>query len=189
MSVPDLLRDSFFGRVVYYASGRRVFRYPEEKDGFVLPPRYAGVSHHLPPHSAQSRRSNSSARTSYSATLLEERRAVRPDTDVGTGPTLSEKPAEVSPNALTPPNEPQSEKGRIIQVHQSPNLPRHESTAAEEVLHLHGRDDEELGATERQFSEKAENPYIVDWYGPDDPESPQNVSASPSTMVLHIDRP
>ena len=34
------LRDSFFGQCVYYASGRRLFAFPEDKPGYKAPDRY-----------------------------------------------------------------------------------------------------------------------------------------------------
>ena len=185
MPVPDLVRDSFFGQIVYYASGKRFFRYPEEKEGFVLPPRYANVAHLPSPPPARSRDSRSSAHTSYSETLSEDGRATRRASGDGTGPVLSEKQAEVHIRESNLQDEPIPVKRTKSEVHEAPHLPRHESTAAEEVLHLHGHDAQkaELGLKE----EEAENPYIVDWYGPDDPESPQNVSATLYIALLRSD--
>lgn len=40
MPVPDLIRESFIGQVVYYASGKRYLQYAEERPGFVIPARY-----------------------------------------------------------------------------------------------------------------------------------------------------
>lgn len=40
MPVSDLIRESFIGQVVYYASGKRYFQYAEERPGFVVPARY-----------------------------------------------------------------------------------------------------------------------------------------------------
>jgi DHA1 family multidrug resistance protein-like MFS transporter len=40
MPVPDLIRESFAGQLVYYVSGRRWLRYAEERKDFVLPSRY-----------------------------------------------------------------------------------------------------------------------------------------------------
>lgn len=38
--VNQLLRDSFVGRVLYHASGHRIFTYREEQPGYVIPERY-----------------------------------------------------------------------------------------------------------------------------------------------------
>ena len=43
MPVPDLIRDSFIGQLVYHGSGRRYFQFEEEKPGFVVPARYLGI--------------------------------------------------------------------------------------------------------------------------------------------------
>lgn len=40
MFVPELIRDAFIGQLVYYASGRRVFNYVEDRPGFVVPARF-----------------------------------------------------------------------------------------------------------------------------------------------------
>ena len=40
MPALDIFRDSFVGQVIYFASGRRLLRYPEERPGYVLPSRY-----------------------------------------------------------------------------------------------------------------------------------------------------
>lgn len=40
MPVPDLIRDSFFGQLVYHGSRRRLFQYLEERPDFILPARY-----------------------------------------------------------------------------------------------------------------------------------------------------
>uniref|UniRef100_A0A060T9K8 ARAD1D12694p n=1 Tax=Blastobotrys adeninivorans TaxID=409370 RepID=A0A060T9K8_BLAAD len=37
---PYLVRDSFFGRVVYHLSGKKLFNHPEEKPGYVIPEKY-----------------------------------------------------------------------------------------------------------------------------------------------------
>ncbi|THG98486.1 hypothetical protein EW026_g3708 [Hermanssonia centrifuga] len=37
MPVPELIRDSFIGQLVYYGSGRRLFQYPEDQPNFALP--------------------------------------------------------------------------------------------------------------------------------------------------------
>jgi MFS transporter, DHA1 family, multidrug resistance protein len=50
---PLLIRESFFGRIVYVSSGRRIFNYREERPDFVLPERYdsgvAKMRHRTPP--------------------------------------------------------------------------------------------------------------------------------------------
>lgn len=131
MPVPALIRDSFFGQLVYYASGRRYFRHEEEKPGFVVPERYTNT-----------RRESNSGDGSENATLS-ERRA-----------TSSEKP--------------QSDK---------------EKTKNQDVTVTERVDaGVDVTGTDRQLEEDVErgevlkdDPNLVDWYGPDDPEHPFNV--------------
>lgn len=40
MSTKNFIRDSFFGRVVYNLSGKRLFIHPEERDDYVVPEKY-----------------------------------------------------------------------------------------------------------------------------------------------------
>lgn len=42
--VNQLFRDSFVGRVIYHASGHKVFTHPEEQPGYVIPDRYLAGS-------------------------------------------------------------------------------------------------------------------------------------------------
>ncbi|KAK9474971.1 major facilitator superfamily domain-containing protein [Dipodascopsis tothii] len=42
--VLDILRDSFFGQVVYYASSHKIFRYAEDQPDYVIPAKYLGDS-------------------------------------------------------------------------------------------------------------------------------------------------
>jgi DHA1 family multidrug resistance protein-like MFS transporter len=47
LTMSDLLRESAFGQLVRLATRNRLFRYPEEQDGFTCPSSYTG--HTLPP--------------------------------------------------------------------------------------------------------------------------------------------
>lgn len=40
MPAPQFFRDSFVGQAIYFASGRKLLRYLEERPGYVIPPRY-----------------------------------------------------------------------------------------------------------------------------------------------------
>ncbi|TFY69818.1 hypothetical protein EVJ58_g189 [Rhodofomes roseus] len=73
MHVPDLVRESTLGQIVYYVSGRRLFRYAEEKDDYQIPERYARASATAPLNE------KSAARPSSSST--------RPPSDSGTAPS------------------------------------------------------------------------------------------------------
>ncbi|GJF00169.1 MFS general substrate transporter [Phanerochaete sordida] len=161
MSVPDLLRDSFFGRIVYYASARRLFRHPEERPDFKLPPRY---SVHMPGAAAAPRAESPapSNRVSQAGTLAAD------DRRTSKGTILD----DVTVNTAE---------------HSEAHMPHRESTVAHEVLHLHPHDAEKatIAAMEREEERVYDNPNIVDWYGPGDPECPENWSFWKKTFVTY----
>jgi DHA1 family multidrug resistance protein-like MFS transporter len=121
--VSDLIRESFIGQFVYFASRRRVFQYAEEKPGFVVPERYTTRE------KSRSRDGLSSpaahARRSEAATLVGD-----PNTGSDVEKAKSSKKQGVDAQTDGPRSEEDEEKWR----------------------------------------------NTVDWYGPDDPEHPMNVS-------------
>ncbi|EKM61877.1 uncharacterized protein PHACADRAFT_84680 [Phanerochaete carnosa HHB-10118-sp] len=64
-------------------------------------------------------------------------------------------------------------------------MPYGGSAAAREVLHLHSHDAEKAdpAAVEKEEKRAHEDPNIVDWYGPDDPECPRNWSFAKRCFV------
>lgn len=104
----SLLRDTFAGQVVYYASGRRVWRYREEEPDFVVPERF------LP-----------GAREK-----LKQRKSSRSSGQKAAAPVDHEAADATSPRP---------------------------SDSDETIV---------------ESDEPASDPYIVDWYGPDDPDNP-----------------
>ncbi|EKM61333.1 uncharacterized protein PHACADRAFT_111819 [Phanerochaete carnosa HHB-10118-sp] len=69
MPVPAVVRDSFIGTVVYFASGQQYFRHPEEQPDFVLPEKYAKASQKR--LTQRSDRSDASSQTqSEAATII-----------------------------------------------------------------------------------------------------------------------
>ena len=147
MHVPDLIRESAFGQLIYYASGRRLFQYAEEKEGFQIPEKYAHTplkEKSIAPssddatlddqpsgslrrrNSGQSRTSGQTRRSDRASTLVEKENALRP------------KKVDDPEEGMLPPEVQQDE--------------------VEEVR------EDKVNAT------------LVDWYGPGDPECPMNVS-------------
>jgi MFS transporter, DHA1 family, multidrug resistance protein len=181
MQVPHVIRDSFFGQIIYYTSGRRVFRYPEEEPGFVLPPRYAAVADDHSPPATRSPNSTLSNRSSQTSTVLEDRGPSKTAADIdGSGSRLQEKQVESPPRESSAlPDEKLATERKGFSESRPVHMPRRESQMAEEILHASSREapQAELGEIGNEKSrQEQENPYIVDWYGPDDPEAPQNVS-------------
>ena len=163
MHVPDIVRDSFIGQLIYYGSGRRFLRYPEEFPDFILPERYASAGGapypgsdssdatvNRPPSSASSRR----------ASISREKK----------DPEHGKERYEVTEGTV----EDTTVEGTID------GHDRHqESTLAQEYLHsppIHDVEKARLADLERAQLEAAHrNHNVVEWYGPDDPECPQNV--------------
>lgn len=114
----DLIRDSFVGQLIYYSSGRRILRHPEDKPTFSLPARYSTSQRDLDV-------------PSETATLTDQRKQSR---------------------AIT------NERG--------------ESVPEEEILRS-SQDVEKADTT--KVKDPVHDTNLVTWYGPDDPDYPQNV--------------
>ncbi|KAK9239915.1 major facilitator superfamily domain-containing protein [Lipomyces kononenkoae] len=105
----DIVRHSFFGELVHFASGGRLFQFPEQRPGFKFP--------------------------------VEE---VDPLPDATVAPAESEKEKRLSEDA-----------------------------------------DSSKGTTRRpEDTEAGKDANLVDWYGPDDPENPQNWSTGRKIFVM-----
>jgi MFS transporter, DHA1 family, multidrug resistance protein len=132
----DFFRHSFVGQAIYYASGRRLLRFPEERPGYVLPSRYL--------NQASPNMENDASHVSRQP---------------ATSRRVEDKESE------PPPSRSSTEAANT--------LPPDETTIGREYLHPHG--DVEKGASVHIGHH--EDPELVDWDGPDDPESPYNVSS------------
>ena len=135
MSVPNAVRDSFVGTLVYHLSGRRAFRHPEEHPNFVLPERYGWPKQGLGDNSEVASQVGSDSATLADPRPGEKAEARKQETAVATTDPPEEPTAPPAAGA-------DAEKGKSI-----------ENNAGTDVL-------------------------LVDWYGPDDPECPRNVSAT-----------
>lgn len=185
MPVPELIRDSFAGQLIYYVSGRRVFNYIEDRPDFVLPERYA-------------RRPPPSGTSSETATLTDRRRSLNPLAEKL--PEEHVKAPEVQGEEQPPLQVPeaQGEEQLPLQVpkvqaegQSPPQVPEEpeleESRVGQEILRSHTRDVEKGKLAEdqqRRVEEEAVNLDLVTWYGHDDPESPQNVRIFSSFTLL-----
>ena len=145
MPVLDIIRDSFVGQIVYFASGRRLFQYPEERPGFDFLEQYTT--------------SVNSSSTSGSRTSPDEAPRLSDSLTESKGPSRS----SVTVDVTTHPN---AEPKRSIA--------QEESTVAQEYLHRDGDVEKGVLHTLADISD-VQNPIMVSWYGPDDPELPTNV--------------
>ena len=170
MPVPEVIRESFVGQLVYRFSGRRYFRYAEDDPNFELPEQYARLIN----------RGSDDVLNSET----------RSNSDAG---TLAD-PGQTKKSAL------QSEEKAKATVEVTERRDSEPRSEAETAIETHSRDDEVTELTtagvldpekgkykelqRREAEEESRDPFIVDWYSPTDPENPRNVSTiSPITCM------
>ncbi|GJE85841.1 MFS general substrate transporter [Phanerochaete sordida] len=151
MPVHAVLRDSFIGTLVYFLSGRRYFRHPEELPGFVLPEKYATAG------------ADRSARGGDQCEASSQTRSVAA---AAADPSTSGEDSNIP--QTEPASEPRNEQD-------ADNVS--ETTTMRPVS---DNGDLEKGANgkkqKEQVTEQPSDSEVVDWYGPDDPECPRNWS-------------
>ena len=160
MHVPDTIRESFVGQLIYHLSGRRYFRYAEDCPDFVLPDHYAKLIER-----PENRTSNSETRSNSDTLTLADPYAA----EKAKGPK-----ADNTKNGVEVTERQNSSNGSESETLEEP--PRTQETMQ---LATAGAADPEKGtyaqAQERKLEEERRNPFIVDWYSPTDPENPRNV--------------
>lgn len=179
MRAPDFFRDSVVGQLIYYGTGRRWLQYAEDKPDFQIPP------HLLVSPSQRASQSPTLRSDTDGATLGDRRQSIRKlGTDVEDDRRQSMRNSEVNAEV----NRRQSLRKSAIDIEDGPTVdvedvpPRiptrvEESSVGREYLHHVDPEKGELTAQE-EAEQAAHDPYVVHWYGPDDPECPQNVSCS-----------
>lgn len=150
MPAPALIRDSFFGQVVYELSRHRFFQHPDEQPGFPFELEQFKKS----PSPSGNNTINSSQTTIENVTLTD-----RPEDEESRLPQRISTISQITVVA----NDKDSER--------TP-LPRSKAPVAlqDELLMAEAEKPE----VQRQISESR----IVTWYGPDDGDNPQNVRPS-----------
>ncbi|KAI0339259.1 MFS general substrate transporter [Trametopsis cervina] len=159
----DVVRESFFGQLVYHATGRRKFRYEEDMPDFVLPAKYA--------HLLRKERHSETSSRSDGSTLAAEPSARG-------GP---ERPVDERSQANTAGDEtPDRRDSATFDEEQSRNSYSMKPIATGVV-------DPEKGTfaeiQARKVEEEQRNPYIVDWYSDNDQENPRNWSLAKRSFV------
>lgn len=159
MRAPGLFRDSVVGQLIYSGSGRRWLLHPEDEPDFKIPPQFLTSP-------ARSGSPSLSARSEPDSTTLDGRSMTLD------GRRQSTMKPEGTENAQ-----------QQVAAEKDPALSRaEESAAGREYLHHTDPEKGELSAREAREAQAAAdaaaqlNPYVVHWYGPDDPDCPQNVS-------------
>ncbi|KAH9831156.1 MFS general substrate transporter [Rhodofomes roseus] len=170
MHVPDLVRESTLGQIVYYVSGRRLFRYAEEKDDYQIPERYARASATAPLNE------KSAARPSSSST--------RPPSDSGTA--VSDQAGGMlrrrnSGQSRTSDQSQPSDRSTLVNqdaAGQSGLRPKKQGDPEEGMLPPEVQQNQAAEVREEKV-----NANLVDWYGPNDPECPMNWSFAKRCFV------
>ena len=128
MRVPDIIRDSLFGQIIYHCSGRRFLRYPEEEPGFVLP---------ATAHASRSRSSGGSSRPA--SVTLKDSEQKAPVRELGVQFTQVQEESALAQEYLHH----DAEKGKLGEE------PRGEAHYDPNVVGWYGPDDPECPANVR----------------------------------------
>lgn len=150
MPVHAVLRDSFIGTLVYFLSGRRYFRHPEELPGFVLPEKYATAG--ADRSTREANQSDASSQTRSVATAAAD-------------PSTSGEDSNIP--QTEPASEPRNEQDADTVSETTTMRPVSDNGDLEKGAN--GKKQKE------QVTEQPSDSEVVDWYGPDDPECPRNV--------------
>ncbi|GHJ87320.1 hypothetical protein NliqN6_3722 [Naganishia liquefaciens] len=184
----DTFRDSTFGQIVRLIGGKKLFPFPEERPGFEVPARYRRDEKTL--HLLRLRENRSKAvegAKKHREEVLKKRdeMPVRiapvspPSEDAMVSDAVlradietarQEKPVRIAP--------PRIHEGDLIDVRQAGNVrPSLDSEATRYPSQASGDSRmEQVDPNEELGIKEGEDPNIVDWYGPDDPENPLNFS-------------
>lgn len=155
----DLFQDTIVGQAIYLASGRKIFNYVEDRQEFVPPPRFM-------PGAAERLQDEKRARTNSGGSPrgFADRKTV-PPVDAEASGLTGEKPQE--------------------DLSQGPDPVRSDDSAADEERTLASPNQKERGEAYKEAEQepggadqhdKEDDPYLVDWYGPDDTLNPLNWS-------------
>lgn len=176
----DTVRESFVGQLIYHASGRRIFRYDEDMPDFVLPEKYAKLVNRTRDSEVapDSEASTLAPRGSISTALDDDQ------PEQSRRKSMSEKSQAQVQTIETPSADEDDGDARTSDV----DVARTKQTMGPSTT---GAADPEKGniaqVEQRRVEEEQENPYIVDWYGPNDPENPRNVRVWPFLPDIFTD--
>ena len=182
-----LIRDSAFGQLIRYATGSKIFSYPEERPDFQVPSHYL---HHEGPDAKAGLDSQSPGDSSGQ----EEKPPL--DRPSSNEPPISEQTPRHRPESIEEPSPvptPATEKDLDFApaTGTRTNLSRVDTRVTMEKIHTR-RDLEqayttatlEKGPTTIIVPEKLnDGTILVDWYDTDDPENPQNWSLRKKCFV------
>ena len=152
MDRTTLTVNQFVGQVIYAASRHRIFSYPEERPGFEIPEKYRQKSNEKPSR-FQSENANANAGTNANANA--------------NASTIDDSTRQREVDGRR-----SSEDIRMAQDYgngEEADRPAPDSRNSDETIVNEGDNGQEVGK-----EGKKDDTIVVDWYGPDDPENPQN---------------
>lgn len=166
----DTLRETTFGQILYHASGRKIFRYPEEQPDFVIPERWRPNDHE-----------KFSQGIAANDAVAPKRERGSPVTTPGGDRFFdahhderSLREAEgVTPGAATPGSA----------AHGAPQRQTSENSSQRTLDVEAGGKVTPEKTSESPDSSGDDDPNLVDWYGPDDPANPLNWSQPKKVWV------
>lgn len=175
----DTFRETLFGQIIYYASGRKVLQYQEEKPDFVVPERYQrgykekfgqGIASNEKVLGGGEKRERGSPVTTPGGDRFfdahHDERSLREAEGVTPGAAAS-----------IPPSTPAAQAGQGDSERSSQR-----TLGGEDSRDVEGGKPQEQEQS-LQEDQKKQDPYLVDWYGPDDPENPVNWSQLKKSWV------
>lgn len=181
----DLIREAPFGQLVRYATGNRLFQYPEEKPGFQLPQSYSDAStlekkaSHKQHHKASSR-AQSPSQLDQPPPDLDE----RVDSD------------QTEPVDDLPADKEKGDSGSDASSHldldriqtSASHLTRQETLpyTAERLRSDQAMELEKTKSRPIAPTTTSDGTLLVDWYTTDDPDNPQNWSQTKKFWVAFL---
>lgn len=172
----DFFRDTMFGQVVRAASGNRFFRYPEEKEDFLIPIDYN-------PQAQTTEEKKGWSRGNSDQTLHGVETAK--DTSL---PDLSTIPTQLSQSMINSTSTDNSSNS-LSKIFSQSNVERIVSRADLEQAYTRATERERLSRGTSfaiKPSKTADGTILVDWYTSDDPANPQNWSSSKKSIVTLV---
>ncbi|PWN22235.1 putative FLR1-putative H+ antiporter [Microstroma glucosiphilum] len=194
----ELIRDTFFGQLIYLASSRKRMQFPEEKADFIVPEQYR-----LGYKEAQQKRNTSPQEGAEKSYFAQERKSTHPR-----GSPLQTPGGDVFVNAHHDAQSIRDAEGQTPGVARTPGAtsgaapplgsdrepPSRQSSdrTLDEGRRTSGAQsgDEEKNQKNlpnaHEDDAEGRDPYIVDWYGPDDPQNPLNWSQPKKAFVTSL---
>ena len=166
----DVVRESFIGQLIYYASGHRYFRYEEDMPDYILPEKYARLVRKSGDPETNSTSDASTLALPGSDTSSTEERRPR---------SVRRKPVDEKAKAEVRLIERQSSDDSADNASEEIDSARTKQIKGSDTTKVVDPEKGNVQVEEQRVEEKQENPFVVDWYSSTDPENPRNV------RVLH----